>query len=125
MNSSAMPTIFDIFAQKKDDIEFFKEKEVIFEQGQMGDVMYCILAGKVNIIFNNQIINTHEAGEIFGEMALIDTKIRSASAVARTDCELVGVNERKFIFLTQQHPFFALYIMRILAERLRKRTEAD
>ena len=70
------------------------------------------------------MINTHGAGEIFGELALIDTQIRSASAIAKTDCQLIPVNERRFIFLTQQHPFFALHVMRILAQRLRKWTES-
>lgn len=122
MNTNNKPAILGIF-KPDEETESFAKGQVIFQQGEMGDVMYCILKGKVEILFNDKVINTHSVGEIFGEMALIDTQVRSASAIAKTDCELVSVNERRFIFLTQQHPFFALHIMRILAERLRKRTE--
>lgn len=56
---------------------------------------------------------------IFGEMALIDGSPRSANAHARTDCSLVAVNERGFVFLVTETPYFAVNVMRTLAERLR------
>ena len=55
----------------------------------------------------------------FGEMALIDKKPRSATVTAATDVEMVPVNERQFLFLVSQTPFFALKVMRVLAGRLR------
>jgi len=55
-----------------------------------------------------------------GEMALIDSSARSATAVARTDCELIPVDDKRFMFLVQQTPFFAIHVMRVLADRLRK-----
>lgn len=121
MTPPVATAILNIF-QHETETESFLAGQTIFEKGMEGDVMYCVVEGEVNITINERIINTHGAGEIFGEMALIDTKIRSASAVAKTDCKLVPVNERRFIFLVQQHPYFALSIMRILAERLRRRT---
>ncbi len=121
MSSSNIPAIFEVF-KEEENIDHFQAGQVIFEQGQAGEVMYYILEGEVEIIFNRERINCHGTGEIFGEMALIDTNIRSASAIAKTDCQLISINERKFILLTQKHPFFALYIMRTLADRLRKQT---
>src|SRR5262249_41849162 len=56
---------------------------------------------------------------IFGGMALIDSEPRSATAVAITDVELVPVSEKQFLFLVTQTPYFALRVMRILAQRLR------
>ena len=58
--------------------------------------------------------------EFFGEMALIDGGIRSASAVAKTDCALVPINEKQFLFMVQETPFFALIVMRTLTARLRQ-----
>ena len=52
-------------------------------------------------------------------MALIDDAPRSATAVARTDVELVPISEKQFLFLVSQTPFFALKVMRVLARRLR------
>ncbi|HEU5100134.1 MAG TPA: Crp/Fnr family transcriptional regulator [Roseiflexaceae bacterium] len=60
-------------------------------------------------------------GGIVGEMALIDDRPRSATAVAATDCRLVPIDERRFTFLVQQTPMFALAVMRVMAERLRRR----
>lgn len=53
-------------------------------------------------------------------MALIDTKARSATVVARSDCRLVPINEKRFLVLVHQTPIFALLVMRVLADRLRR-----
>ena len=49
---------------------------------------------------------------------------RSATAITRTDAELVPIDEKRFLFLVQQTPFFALQVMRVMAERLRQAIEA-
>jgi CRP-like cAMP-binding protein len=54
-------------------------------------------------------------------MALIDLGPRSASAVAVTDCELVSIEKRRFWYLVQETPYFAETVMRVMAERLRRR----
>jgi CRP-like cAMP-binding protein len=64
-------------------------------------------------------VETAGPGAFVGEMALIDRQRRSASAVARTDCKLVRIDEQRFQFMTQQTPFFALEVMRTLVRRLR------
>jgi CRP-like cAMP-binding protein len=53
-------------------------------------------------------------------MALIESRPRSATAVARTDWKLVAVSEKRFAFLVQQTPHFALQVMRVMADRLRR-----
>lgn len=113
-----MPTIFNLF-KNNEDAESFSAGEKIFEEGQQGEVMYAISNGEVEIIYDGKVISNHGPGEIFGEMALIDSNQRSASAVAKTDCELVSIDEKRFLFLVQQNPYFPLQLMRMLAERLR------
>jgi CRP-like cAMP-binding protein len=56
---------------------------------------------------------------IFGEMALIDSSRRSADAVAVTDGTIIPVTEKQFLWMVTQTPFFALRVMRVLAQRLR------
>ncbi len=58
-------------------------------------------------------------GGVLGEMGLIDTAPRSASAIARSACKLIPVNQERFSLLVQHTPDFALQIMRVMAGRLR------
>jgi len=73
----------------------------------------------VRIRIGNRTISELSADSIFGEMALIDNEPRSASAIAVSDVELVPVSEKQFLFLASQTPYFALKVMRVLAQRLR------
>ncbi len=100
-------------------VESFAAKENIFEEGQEGDCMYIVKEGEVDLYYRGKFLATIQKGGIFGEMALIDSLSRSASAVAKTDCQLVPVDEKHFTRLVQETPAFALQVMRILVQRLR------
>jgi CRP-like cAMP-binding protein len=80
--------------------------------------MYIILEGEIEIRSAIAVLDKVGPGGIFGEMALIGDHRRTASAFAATDCRLAAINERRFLFLVQETPFFALHIMRVLAERI-------
>ena len=96
---------------------------IIFSAGDPRDHMYAVVEGQVDIFVNGKLVETVEKGGIFGEMALIDAENRTATAVAKTDSKLVPVDERRFLFLIQQTPNFALHVMRVLSERLRRMDE--
>ena len=106
------------------DAQSFMAGQKIFEAGQMGDVMYIVQEGEVDILLAGQVIDTTGPGGVIGEMALISDKPRSATAVAKTDCKLVSIDEKRFTFLIQQTPYFALQVMRVIADRLRRYTQA-
>jgi CRP/FNR family transcriptional regulator, cyclic AMP receptor protein len=112
------------FFDHETDTQKVASGETIFEAGDAGDAMFYVRAGTVDIMVGDSVINSHGPGEVFGEMSIIDTKLRSATAVATSDCELLPVDERRFLYLVQQHPYFALDMMRVLSERLRRRTES-
>jgi CRP/FNR family cyclic AMP-dependent transcriptional regulator len=82
--------------------------------------MYVVRSGNVEIERNGEVIETLSGGSIFGEMALIDGSPRSATARAKTACELAPISEKSFLFLVHETPFFAIAVMRTLAERLRR-----
>jgi CRP/FNR family transcriptional regulator, cyclic AMP receptor protein len=111
----------DILTMFKDSekTKTFSKGEYIFHQGEPGEIMYVILEGEVDILLNDVVVATFIAGHIFGEMALIDDRARSASAFAKSDCKLVPVDKESFIFLVQQTPNFALYVMKILVNKVR------
>jgi len=94
--------------------------QTIFAEGDEGHEMFVVRDGTVEIVLHGHVVATLSEGEIFGEMALIDARARSATARAKTDCTLVPVDERRFTFLIQQTPQFGLHVMRVLAERLRR-----
>ena len=96
--------------------------EIIFREGEPGDVMYAVLEGEVEVRCGDRVIERTGEGGLLGELALIDRAPRSATAVAATPCVLVPVDEKRFQYMVQQTPFFALQVMRVLAERLRRQT---
>jgi CRP/FNR family cyclic AMP-dependent transcriptional regulator len=103
-----------------DDFEAFSAGQHIFTAGQPGDVMYVVKEGEVEVIINGKVIDTVGPGGILGEMALIDKRPRSATAIAKTDCKLVSVNQQRFQRLVQQTPHFAIQVMKVMAQRLRQ-----
>lgn len=96
--------------------------DFVFREGEEGDAMYAVVEGEVEIRKNGRVLEVVPPGAVFGEMALIDRSARSADAVARTACTLAPVTQRRFMYLVQETPFFAIDIMRTLAERLRRYT---
>jgi CRP/FNR family transcriptional regulator, cyclic AMP receptor protein len=96
-----------------------KAGEIIFKEGDEANQLFAIKSGEVAIQLGNRTLAELPANSIFGEMALIDDAPRSATAVAKTDVELVAISEKQFLFLVSQTPFFALKVMRVLARRLR------
>jgi CRP-like cAMP-binding protein len=97
----------------------FKAGEIIFKQGDAAAEFFVIQSGKVDIRLGNRLLGTLSDHDIFGEMALIDTAPRSATAIAATDVKIVPVSEKQFLFLVSRTPHFALNVMRVLARRLR------
>jgi CRP-like cAMP-binding protein len=102
-----------------ENVHQFRAGTVIFEEGSPGDVMYVILDGELEVRVAGECIEVVGPGEIIGEMALIDAKERSATAVAKSDCRLAPIDQKRFLFMVQQTPFFSIEVMRMLAARLR------
>ncbi|AMW27995.1 MULTISPECIES: cyclic nucleotide-binding domain-containing protein [Oscillatoriales] len=94
--------------------------EVIFEEGEPGDLMYGILEGEVDFVVKGKVIETLKKGDVFGEGALVHPeKTRASTAIAKTGCKLATMDERRFLFAIQQTPLFALLVMRSFSNRLR------
>jgi CRP/FNR family cyclic AMP-dependent transcriptional regulator len=110
---------FSILTGNNIDAQSFKAGSIIFREGDEARELFVIKSGEVRIQIGNRTVTELAADSIFGEMALIDNEPRSATAVAVTDVELVGVSEKQFLFLVGQTPYFALKVMRVLAQRLR------
>lgn len=110
-----------------DLIEVFKDSEeleehpagtVILEEGREGDCMYVVMRGELTISLKDKVLGKAQPGEIIGEMALINSDIRSATVTAATDCQLAPIDRTSFASLLRHVPDFSLYVMNVLAIRL-------
>ena len=113
-------TTINIFRNSK-NAQPFVAGEKIFDVGDTGDKMYAVVQGAVRIEIDGREVDYLEPGSIFGEMALIDDSPRSAAAVAAENSQIVPVDRRQFEFLVHNHPSFALQVMAVMAERLRRK----
>jgi CRP-like cAMP-binding protein len=91
----------------------------IFFEGEEGDTMYLVRRGEVDLFVGENLVSTVGKGGILGEVALIDGNPRSATAIAKADCELVPVNRKQFRSIIQEYPDFAIDVMKVMAERIR------
>ena len=86
----------------------------------MRDRMYLLLDGEVDLVARRKRIGSLRKGQIFGEMASITRAPRSASAVAKTACRVIALDDRQFRSGLQKKPAFALMLMSIMIGRLRE-----
>lgn len=100
--------------------ESFPAGQVIFKAGEHGETMYAVKEGEVDIIIGDKVIETAGPGAVLGEMAIIDAGPRSATAIAKSDCQLVPIDIKSFTRLVHSHPYFAIHVMKHMARRLRR-----
>ncbi|PJZ83674.1 Crp/Fnr family transcriptional regulator [Leptospira harrisiae] len=100
----------------------YKDSEMIFCEHEPGKELFILQSGKVKI---SKIVNQNEvmlavlqAGDIFGEMAILDNKPRSASAVAAGDVELLAINKANFEGMVKAQPQLATRLITLLSERI-------
>ncbi len=98
--------------------------DVVFEAGSAGNEMFGVAEGMVELRFPDGRVSQVGPDDTFGELAIIDSSPRAATAVAIEDTTLAVIDKRRFLFLVGETPQFALQVMSSLAERLRNATEA-
>ena len=105
----------------------FKANTVIFNEGDIGDCAYIIEKGRVLITIKKHGVDTPlltlSAGDIFGEMAILDGLPRSASAKALEDCELIEIPNGSLDLVLFSKPAWAQALMRTLSRRLKRINE--
>ncbi len=114
---------FKLFDRPDVPTRSFKTGETVCTEGEPAKEMFVVRSGKVAIRVHGSVVEEVGPGGMFGEMALIDHSPRSATIVAAEDTQLVPINERLFVVLVQDTPFFALDVMRVLVERIRLMNE--
>ena len=106
----------------------YAEGDPIFAKGDPGNSMMAVLKGRVTISAlspdGRQVVFTvFRDGDVFGEIALLDGKERTADATATSDCELLVVPRRSLLNLLDRQPHLCVRLMLVLCERLRRTNE--
>ena len=107
-------------------VKRYQKSEIIFSESDPGKDMYIIYKGKVglytgDVLRHKRLLAIVEAGDFFGEMALVDDSPRSATAIAVEDnTQLLVLDKHKFTYLLRHQPDFALVVMGKLCRQLRE-----
>ncbi len=100
--------------------ERYAAGRTVFAEGEPGEKMYVVIEGEVELRVKGQTVERLGPGGLLGEMSLVDPAPRSATAVTGTEAKLVAVDRRRFTSMIRTRPNFALHIMRVMADRLRR-----
>jgi len=92
---------------------------IVFSRGDPGDCMYIVQSGIIEMTIHDKVIEVLGPNEALGFMSMIDDQPRSSTARAKEACELTIIDRRTFRFMVDEVPNFALYIMGVLARRIR------
>ena len=103
--------------------EEYEQGTLIFKEGEIGDCMYIIHQGEVNIHKGGTTLAILKEKEVFGELSLLDAEVRSASATTNTDCVLFRIEQEPFYELIDNRPEVARGFIKILCQRLRAQNE--
>jgi CRP-like cAMP-binding protein len=93
--------------------------EVIYSQGDPGDVLYGVVSGTIEVSWGGAQHETFGPGSCFGVAALVDEDHRRfGTAIARTDAELLEMDRLEFLFAMQELPLFGLEMLHDMEMRL-------
>jgi CRP/FNR family cyclic AMP-dependent transcriptional regulator len=92
---------------------------VLTQQGRVGDEFFVIVEGKVRVERDSRSIDILGPGDFLGEIALVDHRPRTATAVCETRCRLLVLGHREFHTLLADSPAISNAVLKALAERLR------
>lgn len=96
----------------------------IIEAGELSKSLYVLQFGEAKVVIRDPkggevILAIMRPGDYFGEMRLIDDKPRSASVIARENCELLTLGQEEFRACLREHPEILINVTRVLVKRLR------
>ena len=107
--------------------KIYKDGEVIVRQGDVGDCMYVIQSGKVEVVKEmngiERKLSMLSEGGIFGEMALLDKKVRSATVRALGEVRILTVDKKTFIRWMSEDPTVAFRVVKMMSKRIRELSE--
>lgn len=107
----------------------YKDGEIIVRENEAGVAFYIIAKGKVEVVKSlgepgEYVVDTLSEGSFFGEMALFDNQVRSASVRASGDVECLVLTRWDFAAELTRNSGIAMALLAVLARRIRRLNEA-
>ena len=103
--------------------KIYQPGEIIVHQGETGNCMYVIQEGDVDVLKEENgvqtVVDTMHTGDIFGEMAIIEHTVRSSTVRASTAARVLTIDKKTFIRRVQEDPSLALSVLKIMSQRVR------
>ena len=87
-------------------VESFDTGQTIFQRGDQGEIMYVVTDGEVELSIGDHVVERVGPGGIFGEMALIERKTRSATATATGPTKIAVLDQKRFLYCVSKHAVF-------------------
>ena len=106
----------------------YDDGEVIVQQGEIGDCMFTVQEGQLEVVATHDgrgevRIGTMETGAIFGEMAIFEKEVRSATVRALGPARVLTIDKKTFLRRVQEDPSLAFNLVRMMSHRIRMLTE--
>ncbi len=119
-----LPRFFLAQLAKDSEEKRLKPGDVLFEEGSPGQTMYFILEGELGVYKQGEYIVSRGANEFFGEMALIESKPRSATVKSIKDTLLLEIDEELFSTYFSSNSAVVMKLLKTLSERSRSELES-
>jgi CRP-like cAMP-binding protein len=104
----------------------YADGELIVRQGDVGNCMYVVQSGKLEVLREEHDGSVHigvmEAGEFFGEMSIFEHEVRSASVRALGEARVMSIDKRTFLRRMEEDPPLAFNLLTTMAHRVRRLT---
>jgi CRP-like cAMP-binding protein len=106
--------------------KLYADGELIVRQGEMGNCMYVVQSGKLEVLREEHDgsvrIGVMEVGEFFGEMSIFEHEVRSASVRALGEARVMSIDKRTFLRRMEEDPPLAFNLLTTMAHRVRRLT---
>lgn len=99
---------------------YFEKGQQVIKQGDVGDCLYLIIEGEVEVFSDDQEIARLGEKESVGEMSILDAEPRSASVLAASDVVLLEIKQEDFYDMISERPEIAQGVIKVLTRRLRR-----
>ncbi len=103
--------------------KLYGDGEAIVTQGEVGDCMYVVQSGRVEVLLSTDVGEQHlvflETGDFFGEMAVFEKERRSATVRASGEARVLKVDKKTLLRRIKEDPLLAVNLLQTMSQRIR------